>query len=280
MIASRPGQPNRPKYPNRSVYARQVVLLSARWPRSPSAFRRGLSRAPAWPRSRCWWPSVMQRLDRLDDFVCTGWRGCSIRPFRTSSARISAARSRPSARGIWLVRGPAGRRQPDAVVRALPTVHGRWHNRCDSFAILGEHVPGAYAEFVCVPARNSSPVPAAFPDNLAAAAPLVCVTAWHMLITAGRVRAGETVLVVGAGGGSTALPSRSLSWRVRLPSGYRRRRRESHQGTRRSAPTGAIDRAGRAVGARRLQAANQPARVDVVVDNVGGRPGQQPALSR
>ena len=48
---------------------------------------------------------------------------------------------------------------------------------------------------------TSSPSRTAIPDNLAAAAPLVCVTAWHMLITAGRVRAGETVLVVGAGGG-------------------------------------------------------------------------------
>ena len=88
-----------------------------------------------------------------------------------------------------------------------------WHNRCDTFAILGEHVPGAYAEFVRVPARNLVAIPDGYPDDpltgsrlvLAAAAPLVGVTAWHMLITAGHVRAGETVLVVGAGGGVNSI---------------------------------------------------------------------------
>lgn len=72
---------------------------------------------------------------------------------------------------------------------------------CDSFAIFGEHIPGFYAEYQAVPARNLLKMPAEASFEVAAAASLVYVTAWHMLIEAGRLQAGEDVLVVGAGGG-------------------------------------------------------------------------------
>jgi NADPH:quinone reductase-like Zn-dependent oxidoreductase len=44
-------------------------------------------------------------------------------------------------------------------------------------------------------------VPDGFSMQQAAAAPTVAVTTWRMLVTKGQVRPGETVLVVGAGGG-------------------------------------------------------------------------------
>ncbi|MEW5988630.1 MAG: alcohol dehydrogenase catalytic domain-containing protein [Chloroflexota bacterium] len=72
---------------------------------------------------------------------------------------------------------------------------------CDHFAIFGEHLPGFYAEYQAVPARNLLRLPDHAPLATAAAASLVYVTAWHSLITRGRLQAGEDVLVVGAGGG-------------------------------------------------------------------------------
>jgi len=74
-------------------------------------------------------------------------------------------------------------------------------NLSDNFAILGEHVDGFFAEYTAVPARNLLKMhdDANFED--AAAASLVYVTAWHSLITRGGLRPGETVLIVGAGGG-------------------------------------------------------------------------------
>jgi NADPH:quinone reductase-like Zn-dependent oxidoreductase len=45
------------------------------------------------------------------------------------------------------------------------------------------------------------PIPAGFDDHAAAAAALVFLTAWHSLITRGRLQAGESVLIVGASGG-------------------------------------------------------------------------------
>jgi NADPH:quinone reductase-like Zn-dependent oxidoreductase len=72
---------------------------------------------------------------------------------------------------------------------------------CDHFALLGEHKPGFYAEHTAVPARNLIRLPDDITYDIAAAASLVYVTAWHSLIVAGRLRAGEEVLIVGAGGG-------------------------------------------------------------------------------
>jgi NADPH:quinone reductase-like Zn-dependent oxidoreductase len=67
--------------------------------------------------------------------------------------------------------------------------------------ILGESVPGVAAEYAVLPARNLIKIPdhVSFPE--AAAAGLVYLTAWHSLITRGGLRPGESVLIVGAGGG-------------------------------------------------------------------------------
>ncbi len=74
-------------------------------------------------------------------------------------------------------------------------------NQCRRFSVLGEHVPGFFAEYVVVPARNLTPLPDNVTFEAAAAASLVFVTAWHSLIEAGGLKPGEDVLIVGAGGG-------------------------------------------------------------------------------
>jgi NADPH:quinone reductase-like Zn-dependent oxidoreductase len=74
-------------------------------------------------------------------------------------------------------------------------------NRCREWHLLGETVRGTYAEYVVVPATNIYPIPAGFEIHKAAAAALVFQTAWHSLIIRGGLKAGESVLVVGASGG-------------------------------------------------------------------------------
>jgi NADPH:quinone reductase-like Zn-dependent oxidoreductase len=74
-------------------------------------------------------------------------------------------------------------------------------NRCREWKLLGESVPGTYAEYVLVPAANLLPLPDGFPEATAAAASLVYLTAWHSLIGRAGLRPGETVLIVGASGG-------------------------------------------------------------------------------
>jgi len=78
---------------------------------------------------------------------------------------------------------------------------------CLSYAIWGEHTDGTYAQRIAVPAHCAIPIPDALPFDVAAAAPLVFVTSWRMLLVRGRLRAGEDVLIhsVGAGVGTTCL---------------------------------------------------------------------------
>ncbi|MCS7081773.1 MAG: zinc-binding dehydrogenase [Bacteroidetes bacterium] len=74
-------------------------------------------------------------------------------------------------------------------------------NLCLRFAIVGEHTWGGMAEYVVVPARNLERIPEGFSFEEAAACALVFPTAWRMLMTGARIQPGETVLVLGAGGG-------------------------------------------------------------------------------
>jgi NADPH:quinone reductase-like Zn-dependent oxidoreductase len=72
---------------------------------------------------------------------------------------------------------------------------------CPSFSVLGVLSQGTYAERVKVPARCLFPRPARLTWEEAAAAPLVFVTAWHMLVARARLRAGEFVVIHAAAGG-------------------------------------------------------------------------------
>lgn len=74
-------------------------------------------------------------------------------------------------------------------------------NLCLRWHLLGETIRGTYAEFVSVPIRQLYKLPKGFDFHHAAAAALVYQTAWHSLVRRGNVQSGETVLVVGAGGG-------------------------------------------------------------------------------
>lgn len=72
---------------------------------------------------------------------------------------------------------------------------------CPDFGILGEDEDGSACQRLLVPARNvfSKPGNLTWPE--AAAFPLTFLTAWRMLVTRARLRAGETLLVVGVGAG-------------------------------------------------------------------------------
>ncbi len=74
-------------------------------------------------------------------------------------------------------------------------------NLCRDWHLLGETVRGTYAEYVSVPVRQLYKLPDDFDFHQAAASALVYQTAWHSLVKRGKLQKGETVLIVGAGGG-------------------------------------------------------------------------------
>lgn len=79
------------------------------------------------------------------------------------------------------------------------------HSLCESYRIMGEHVDGAAAEKVRVPADSLYPLPEDVPFEEAAGVALVFQTAWRGLVVRAGLRPGETVLITGGSGGvSTA----------------------------------------------------------------------------
>lgn len=73
------------------------------------------------------------------------------------------------------------------------------------YKLLGEQVRGGMAEYVVVPAENVFKLPENWNFEEGAAPLLVGTTCWRMLFTRGLLKAGETILVVGAGGGVNSL---------------------------------------------------------------------------
>ena len=58
---------------------------------------------------------------------------------------------------------------------------------CVKFRLLGEHLPGTFAEYVVVPSRNVRRIPVSIPDDVAAAYTLATLTAWRMVVTRANV---------------------------------------------------------------------------------------------
>jgi NADPH:quinone reductase-like Zn-dependent oxidoreductase len=70
-----------------------------------------------------------------------------------------------------------------------------------AFGLLGMPHAGTIAEYVCVPAESLAPKPAHMTFEEAAATVLTGLTAWRALMFKGQLKAGETLLISGVGGG-------------------------------------------------------------------------------
>jgi NADPH:quinone reductase-like Zn-dependent oxidoreductase len=65
---------------------------------------------------------------------------------------------------------------------------------------LGGAIDGVLAEEVVLEVGGAVPIPAHMSYQQAATLPCAALTAWHALVERGRLRAGETVLLLGTGG--------------------------------------------------------------------------------
>jgi len=141
-------------------------------------------------------------------------------------------------------------------------------NLCRDWHLLGETVRGTYAEYICVPVRQLYKLPADFDFHKSAAAALVYQTAWHSLVKRGGVKAGETVAIVGAGGGVNSASiqiAKYLGARVIVIGSNSKKLAQAES-------IGAdilIDRSQEADWSRAVFIATEKRGVDVVVDNVG-----------
>ncbi len=206
-------------------------------------------------------------LNRLDLWVRAGWKGLEL-----NFPHIICA----DGAGVVDAVGEGGRQfavgdrvciDPTVVAPDDPALHTGLENQ-SRIAILGEHHSGTAAEHVVLPQRNLMKMPAGFDFGAAAAVGLVGVTAWHSLITRGRLLPGESVLIVGAGGGVN-----SISIQIAKLAGAKVYVVGSSAGKCRQAEAlGAdvtINRAEEPQWSRAIYQLTNKRGVDVVVDNVG-----------
>ena len=141
-------------------------------------------------------------------------------------------------------------------------------NLCSNWHLLGETIRGTYAEYVCVPVRQLYKLPNDFDFHQAAASALVYQTAWHSLVKRGNLQSGETVLIVGAGGGVNTASVQIAKWlgaQVVIVG-------SDAQKLAKAESIGAdilIDRSKEADWSKAVYLATNKRGVDVVVDNVG-----------
>lgn len=146
---------------------------------------------------------VAAALNRLDLWVLGGIPGSKVKPgwpLGSDGAGIVEAV------GSGVTRVKPGDRviiNPGVVDRSCQCEYCRDGDQplCLTYGVLGEHLPGTLAEYVVVPEANLRTFPDWLPWETAAAFPLATLTAWRMVVTRAKVRAGDQVLIWGIGGG-------------------------------------------------------------------------------
>jgi NADPH:quinone reductase-like Zn-dependent oxidoreductase len=140
-------------------------------------------------------------LNRLDLWVREGWPGLDLQFPHVICADGAGVVDAVGEDVTGFEPGDPVSIDPSVVPADDPALMTGLENQSKRLAILGEHQPGVAAEYVVLPTRNLHKMPSGFSFEGAAAAGLVYVTAWHSLMTRGGLRAGESVLIIGAGGG-------------------------------------------------------------------------------
>jgi len=144
-------------------------------------------------------------LNHLDVWVRQGWPGLRLEMPHWTGADVAGE---IAALGEGVTGWEVGQRvvvDPGISTREDEFTHRGEHSLSPGYAILGEQIRGGQAEYVAVPAANLMPIPESWDFPQAAAPLLVSLTTWRMLIHRAKLQAGESVLIVGAGGGVNSM---------------------------------------------------------------------------
>jgi NADPH:quinone reductase-like Zn-dependent oxidoreductase len=144
-------------------------------------------------------------LNHLDIWVRRGWPGLDLEKPHWTGADVSGE---VAALGKGVSDWETGQRV--VVDPGLTTTEDEFtrqgeHSLSPGYMILGEHIRGGQAEYIAVPVSNLMAIPDGWDYAQAAAPLLTSLTAWRMLMNRAQVREGESVLIVGAGGGVNSM---------------------------------------------------------------------------
>ena len=207
-------------------------------------------------------------LNRLDLWVRKGWPGLELQWPHIMCADGAGIVDAVGEGINTFAPGDRVAIDPSIVSPDDPSLMTGMENQTRELHILGEHQAGVAAEFVVLPVRNLLKMPDHVSFESAAAAGLVYVTAWHSLITRGGLRVGETVLIVGAGGGvnSASIQIAKLAGAIVYVVGSTAEKCEK---ARELGADVTIDREEEPSWSRAMYRLTDKQGVDVVADNVG-----------
>lgn len=143
-------------------------------------------------------------LNHLDIWVRRGWKGLVLDMPHITGSDIAGEIVKVNAASQWT---------PGTRVMVNPgvlTTEDEWTRRGESsvspgYKILGEQLRGGMAEYAVVPIANVFKTPEGLKDEEACAPLLVGTTCWRMLVHKAQLRPGQSMLVIGAGGGVNSL---------------------------------------------------------------------------
>lgn len=144
-------------------------------------------------------------LNHLDIWVRHGWKGLKLQMPHISGSDVAGDIVKVNAPNSGLVQGSRVIINP-----GITTSEDQWTRRGEDsvspgYKILGEQRRGGMAEYVTVPVANCFRMPDEIDYAEGAAPILVGITAWRMLFGRANLKVGESVLIVGAGGGVNSL---------------------------------------------------------------------------
>lgn len=141
-------------------------------------------------------------LNHLDIWVRRGWKGLQLEMPHITGSDIAGE--------LLTATGGLSAGTPVVVNPGVVTVEDEWVRRGEDsispgYKLIGEQMRGGLAELVSVPAANVFKMPESLSFEDACAPLLVGTTCWRMLCKCARLLPGESVLVVGSGGGVNSL---------------------------------------------------------------------------
>lgn len=140
-------------------------------------------------------------LNHVDIWIRRGWKGLKLPIPHISGSDIAGEIVKVNSPNSQFVVGSRVIINPGIV-----TADDQWVRKGDDsvspgYKILGEQRKGGMAELVTVPTSNLYKIPDGITFEYAAAPILVGMTCWRMLYRRANIKVGESVLIVGAGGG-------------------------------------------------------------------------------
>ncbi|MCB0311313.1 MAG: zinc-binding dehydrogenase [Bdellovibrionales bacterium] len=143
-------------------------------------------------------------LNHLDIWVRRGWKGLHLEMPHITGSDIAGEIVSVNAESNWT---PGTR---VVINPGINTAEDEWTRSGEEsvspgYRIIGEQIRGGLAQYICVPIENVFKLPEHVSFEQGCAPLLVGTTCWRMLFDRGKLQAGDSVLVVGAGGGVNAL---------------------------------------------------------------------------